>query len=333
MLGENVILLEMSALKQPRNSFNLQERDLALLRDLFESRIMTAAHTAALFFDGKREATKKRLQKLKAAGLIGERARRVYEPAILFLTDQGIKLLKERGMLTDYPALSMPALEKRARVGAATVRHELEVMDVKAAVHEAIRLTMTFSVAEFGTWPRLYQFEAATPQGGESMVRPDGFIRIHETEPDGGLSEHAFFLELDRSTETLDTLVSRANGYLDFYKSGGFAVRNGGARSAYKEFPFRVLMVFKSAERRNNMTECLLRNIPPILTQICLSTIEEVRKDPLGSIWIRPVDYRTATAGTPFDSDREGMRQGYQRQVAREAFVEKQIEKHRLLEN
>jgi hypothetical protein len=90
-------------------------------------------------------------------------------------------------------------------------------------------------MAEFGTWPRLYQFEATTPAGGESIVRPDGFIRIHENEDGGGLSEHAFFLEVDRSSETLATLVSRANGYLDYYRSGGFAVRNGAARSAYKE--------------------------------------------------------------------------------------------------
>lgn len=49
----------------------LQDRDLSLLRGLFESRIMTAEHVAALFFIGSREAAKKRLQKIKAASLIG----------------------------------------------------------------------------------------------------------------------------------------------------------------------------------------------------------------------------------------------------------------------
>jgi hypothetical protein len=37
---------------------------------------MTAAHVATLFFGGKHPYTIKRLQKLKAAGLIGERTRR-----------------------------------------------------------------------------------------------------------------------------------------------------------------------------------------------------------------------------------------------------------------
>jgi len=59
-------------------SLRFQERDLRILRNLFESRIMTAAHIAALHFDGKREMTKKRLQKLKVAGLLGERRRKAF---------------------------------------------------------------------------------------------------------------------------------------------------------------------------------------------------------------------------------------------------------------
>ncbi len=292
---------------------------------------MTAAHAAALHFDGRAEATKKRLQKLKAAGLVAERSRRAYEPAILFLTTGGLALLNERGVLADYPPLSLPSLYKRATVSDLTIRHELLVMDVKAAFHDAVRGTKPFTVAEFGTWPRLYQFEAVMGAGGETVVRPDGFIRIHENEPDGGLSEHVFFLEVDRSTETLDTLASRANGYLHYYKSGGFALKNGALRSAYKDYPFRVLMVFKTAERRNNMAECLLQNIPPILTQVYLSTIEEVRKDPLGPIWIRPVDYRDAVSNTPFDPAERSEQWPYQRQTAREALVEQRAKRHCLL--
>jgi hypothetical protein len=45
-------------------SIYLQKRDLALLRGLFESRVMTAGHIATLHFDNKPEAAKKRLQKL-----------------------------------------------------------------------------------------------------------------------------------------------------------------------------------------------------------------------------------------------------------------------------
>jgi hypothetical protein len=84
----------------------------------------------------------------------------------------------------------MPALEKRARVSEQTLRHELEVMDVKAAFHTALKKSPTFSVVEFSTWPHLNQFDAVGPQigGGDVTVKPDGFIRIHEKEADGGIS-------------------------------------------------------------------------------------------------------------------------------------------------
>ena len=57
-----------------------QDRDFALLRGLFECRVMTTDHATALYFDGKNEAAKKRLQKIKAAELISERPRRAFEP-------------------------------------------------------------------------------------------------------------------------------------------------------------------------------------------------------------------------------------------------------------
>lgn len=313
----------------------IQKRDLALLRSLFESRVMTAGHIATLHFDNKKEATKKRLQKLKSARLLGERTKRVNEPSVLFLTRQAFTLLESEGVLKEYPPIAKSSLEKRARVSELTLRHELEVMDVKTAFHSVIRKTEPFAIAEFSTWPLLNQFEAFRDGhgGAEVLVKPDGFIRIHEKEKNDGLSEHTFFLELDRSTETQDTLVTRAGCYFDYYKSGGFAVRNGASRSAYKEFPFRVLMVFKTAERRNNTAERLLQNNPPILTHACLSTFEDVTTDPLGPIWIQPVDYRDGTRGTPFDSGQQRGSWGYKRQSAREEFVERNVRKLRILAN
>jgi len=228
----------------------------------------------------------------------------------------------------------MTSLEKRARVGATTLRHELEIMDVKAALHSALAKSEQFSIAEFSTWPLLYQFETFRHgQGGaEVLVKPDGFIRVHEKEKDGGLSEHTFFLEVDRSTEIQDTLVARAGCYLEYCKSGGFAVRNGAPRSAVKDFPFRVLMVFKSAERRNNTAERLLQNKVPIFSQVWLTTFQEATSAPLGAIWVRPIDYRDATRGTPYSPERQrGF--GYTRQTAREEFIEKTVRKHGILDS
>jgi hypothetical protein len=167
--------------------------------------------------------------------------------------------------------------------------------------------------------------------GAEVPVKPDGFIRIHETEATGGKFERAFFLEVDRSSEVQDKLVAKAVCYLDYYRRGGFAVRNGATRDDFKKFPFRVLMVFKNAERRNNTALRLLQNSPPILTLVYLSTLEEVTHDPTGTIWIRPLDYREATKGTPFAPEKQPKTWGYQHQTARELFVEQKVQKRCIL--
>src|ERR1022692_269569 len=129
----------------PSDSNTVQDRDIAILRGLFESRVMTTVHVADLFFGDSREATKKRLQKIKATGLISERKRRVNEKSVLFLTRKGHAILEQRQLLSVFPKLSGAAFEKRANVSELTLRHELEIMDVKAAFHSALTESETFS--------------------------------------------------------------------------------------------------------------------------------------------------------------------------------------------
>jgi hypothetical protein len=304
--------------------FRLQDRDIAALVGLFESRVMTISQIAEIYFDGKRETAKKHLQTLKAEGLVGERARWVNEPSVLHLSRLGLSVLSDRGLLAGYPGFGLSALVRRTRVSGLTLDHELEVMDVKAAFHARARSTATLSVAEFTTWPLLSQFKTS----GNITVKPDGFIRIREKKEAGTPSDHVFFLEQDRSTENQTTLVSRARCYLDYYKSGGFAQKHGATRSAFKDYPFRVLMVFKSAERRNNIAEQLLQLNPPILTLVWLATFDEVKADPLGAIWIRPIDYRDAVEGTKHDVKRRQSPPGYRRQTDRDLFIEERVERH-----
>ena len=275
------------------SGIDLRPRDIALLRDLFESRIMSSAHVCALHFDGNAETAKKRVQKLKKAGLIRERPRRVIEQSALFLTLKAFRFLHSKGHISDYPGIDASSFEKRNRVSDLTIRHELDVMDVKAAFIAAIKRTTQFDVAEFSTWPVLYNFKACRPSGERAIVKPDGFVRIHEKESDRGLSEHLFFLEVDRSTESLEILAQRAHCYMDFYRTGGLAVRFGATANEYKEFPFRVLVICKSGERQRNLALRLLQNIPPITTQVWTSQFTSIIGNALGQIWTRPLDYST----------------------------------------
>lgn len=311
----------------------LQDRDFSLLLSLFESRVMTASHLSTICFEGKREYAKKRLQKLKTAGLIGERTRRSNEPSILSLTRKGFGLLNIRGHLAGYPPLARTAFDARTSVSELTLRHELEVMDVKAALHGALFKSEQFSILQFSTWPLLCQFEVARATDGVvAPTKPDGFIRIHEKEEGTKGFAYDCFLEVDRSSEVQDTLVAKADCYREYYKSGAFAARNGASPRDFKAFPFRVLMIFKTAERRNNTAERLLAHSPPILTQVWLTTHADLTADPLGPIWVLPADFRKVIMGSQFDGQRPKQGFGYRRQGEREAFIESNVRKRRLLE-
>lgn len=265
---------------------------------------MTLEHIAALYFEGKSEATKKRMQKLKAAGLLAERPRRASEPSVLHLSSDALALLRERGLLADYPALTRTAMVKRTQVSGLTLLHELEILSIKSAMVPAVNALARFGVSEFSTWPLLNEFKVSRRvidpnKSGEITIKPDGFIRIQESEPDGSLSEHTFYLEHDRSTESQQVLATKARAYLEHYRSGGLAAKHGRPRSEFREFPFRVLMVLQTAERRDNTIAVLLANKPPTLTQVWLTTFEDVKSNPLGAIWIRPKDRRDGGVNDP----------------------------------
>jgi hypothetical protein len=311
------------------HELQITRRDVAFLRDLFESRVMTLAHAGALHFGGSAEAAKKRVQRLKAARYVHERTRyRAYDPSILYLGRRGFEALRQAGALADYPAVGWESMDKRSQVSAFTLRHELDLLSTKAAIASALRKEVDYHLSEFSTWPRLFAFTARqqTPDGyGRSVrMKPDAFVRVDAPHEDRA---SYFFVELDRSTETQQNLRGRISGYLDFYRTGGFAKRQGESPENYRQLPFRVLWIFRNAERRNNAAESFLHHHPPILTMAWLTTFDELTRDPLGDIWVRPLDYQRVVRSTPFDPLLQTPMSFYRRQSAREQFVEQHVAK------
>jgi hypothetical protein len=327
--------------KKPSQKIEPQARDFQIFRALFESRLMTLNHIKDLYFRGSYEAAKKGIQRLKAAGYLRDRGvhrgrdRQVYEPSILYLTKRSFDALSRGGHLHDYPHFTWKQLEKRIDVSPLTIPHEIEVLDVKTALSCAIARTPELELREFLTWPRLYEFTAAQPprDGYASSlvtIRPDGFLCIHEQDGEE-YYEHFLFLELDRSTEHHETLALRFSGYHDYERRGGLAEWYGEPAHLRDDYTFRVLVVLHSEERRNNLAERLLQNNPPVLRRAWLTTYREVTTDPLGSIWMRPLEYREITRGTEFDPSRE--RTGaYRRRKEREEFVAGELHKLSLFE-
>ena len=298
------ILSGMSSFRANSRDIVLQERDYALLRELYESRIMTRQHIAELFFDGSSEAAKKRVQKLMGIKLIAERARQPSEPAILHLATGGYRLLESEGLLSEYPEQGMKSFQKRVQVGDGTVKHELDVMSIKAGMARSVRGNIHLEIAAFQTWPKLYQFRARRPvvQDGwtatrEMAMKPDGFVRLHEHLADGdGVVEHAFFLEVDRGTERHPTITSKVEGYRHYYRSGGFAERCGYDPSNPGACPFRVLLVLRTPERCQRIAESLLAMSPPVKSHVWLAVFDAVVADPFEQVWQTPGDI--VVAGT-----------------------------------
>ena len=290
---------------------------------------MSLDNIAALYFQDNSkpyESAKKRIQDLKKDGIVKERPREQREPSHLFLTKKAFLTLQNENKLGEYPRLTWKSFEKRVRVSEGTVEHEMQVMDVKAALEPAINTLPGFKVGQFSTWPILYQFHAEYPRHWqhdkltEKILKPDGYISIKTPK-----HIRDFFLEVDLSNEVERILGNKAVLYQEYYNSGEFAVRNGGVREEKEKFPFLVLFVVQSSERRNEAAAWLLK-YTKVLTQVWLTTIKEITTDPLGDIWVRPTEYRDVVRGTAYDIDKH-----LKPHSPREAFIEQTIQKHRLL--
>ena len=285
------------------NGIHIEDRDLSLLAALFETRLMTTADVQQLFFAGNYETAKKRLQKLKRARVLTERkGRGVYGRSILHLTVQGFRILQTTTALHDngYPPISEKQFKNRAAVAESTLNHELDVMKVKTAILSHMSPSEQFSVIQFSTWPVLYRFMAqATDTDRAILFNPDGFIRIHDTDPPPRGSMHVFFLEVDRATESLSRIAEKAMRYQWYYGSGGLGQRFNVAKGTF--YQFWVLFVASSERRRNNMAQVILQNHKPIKPLFRMTTQAEIEHNPLGSIWLSLMEYERVTNGTPFD--------------------------------
>ncbi len=317
------------------SSIDLQERDITLLRRLFEARQMTLNHFAGLYFNGSYEAAKKRVQKLERAGYLRKRTLNINKPASFFLTKSALEYLLEDNKHSDYPKVKLSALLKRTQPRERTIHHENDVMDFVTALTSVLRSHQTIELHQAQTWPLLFEFSFADSRGLEKTAKPDAYIACRERAMGSGgneSNEFNFFVEIDRSNETQDRVADKLSAYRIYYQSGGFAEWIGASAEEYKTYPFRVLMLFISQERRNNAAEKILQQTNPSLTMVWLAVFEEFIENPLGRIWIRPIDYRKVTAGSKWDPEKRRNIDGYRTDVAREKMVEEKILKHEIFD-
>jgi hypothetical protein len=144
---------------------------------------------------------KKRVQRLKSAGFLTERPRRIGEPSILHLTWKGYAALRADGHVGEDSYLSPKTFKRRMAVSGTTLTHELMIGDVRTAFTVAMRGSKRFELTDFDVWPRRYDF-AVNRGHGKVPVKPDGHVRFAEKGKDEDV-EYDFFLEVDTGSETL----------------------------------------------------------------------------------------------------------------------------------
>lgn len=304
----------------PRNlglaaGLSLQPRDLEVLQSLFESRLATREQIAQLHFEGSYEAAQNRLKKLRDARMLRASKAGIGKPEILTLGLQGFDALKAGRRLDRYPDFTRELFEDRKPLSAMTVEHELAVMNVKAAfVREARTGWEDLTVREFTTWPLLYAFFACVSHETtrQQEIKPDGFMELAVPQI------QRFFLEVDRGTEKLDTILRKCHGYQHFYQSAGMAARYGVEHP--NQAPFRVLFSVESEARRNNIAEALVRT-GSILRLVWITTRAQMERDPFGPIYLTPQAYRDAVRGTAHEPDRVPLAELRQTRKGRDDLV------------
>jgi Replication-relaxation len=268
----------------------LQERDISLLADLLESRVLTLDHIRTLYFPGKNEMAKKRVQRLKGAGLISERSRRIGQPSVLHITWKGYIALREGCHVGGNAHLTAKTFARRMAVSDLTLTHELMIADVRTTFTIATRESGRFSLLAFDVWPRRYNFTVSNGYNRVN-VKPDGHLRFVEKRNDEEF-QYDFFVEVDTGSETLDRVVEKCVNYREYHRSGGYAVFCGGKKDESKAYPFRVLLVCRSEARRNNLAARLQEVKPVFSTMILVTTQSECVRDPLGDIWLTAAAYK-----------------------------------------
>jgi Replication-relaxation len=201
---------------------SLSERDLAIIRQVAVLRLMSARQIQALHFpEGEHEtglaATRARQRVL--ARLLRERLLISLERRIggVRAGSAGLVLalgpLGQRLLALDGPRRR--SYEPTARFVDHTLAVSQLIVDVSLAARRG-RLELLETQAEPQSWR---QFSGL---GGRHWLRPDVFVVLG-----AGEYELRWFIEVDRASESLPTVVRKCRLYADYYQAGVEQAKHG----------------------------------------------------------------------------------------------------------
>jgi hypothetical protein len=201
----------------------LSERDLGVVRQVAELRLMSARQIQAIHFPAARhgsEAAATRARQRVLTRLIRERLLTSLERRIGGVRAGSAGLVLALGA-TGQRVLALDGPRRRAYEPTSRfVDHTLAaaqlVVDLVLA-ERAGQLELLEHQAEPRCWREFSSF------GGRRLLRPDAFLVL-------GVGEYElrWFVEVDRASESLPTIRRKCRLYADYYQSGVEQAKSGG---------------------------------------------------------------------------------------------------------
>lgn len=251
----------------------LQERDLKIIKKVYEYRFLDSDQLRALFSDQVKEpvvrgektdeAITRRLQKLFHHGYLDRpksqiklRIRYGNLPLIYALGDKGAReLAREYGL--DIGKINWQV--KNSQVKDPYIMHRLMISKVRAILEVALKDRVN---TELVRWEDGKELESAsvgirTPSGKRATIRllPDGLFGLWFRDRREGKNKAHFFLEADRSTMPHGRFFKKkVLGYLEYYGRGEH-------KKTYGISEFRVLTTTLTKERRDNLREGMRKRL------------------------------------------------------------------------
>lgn len=245
----------------------LVDKDIQTLYFLNQARYATTSQLARLFYSDsdKPETAIRRsnftAQRLLKAGLISHLKRRIggvragSASYVWQITFQGLKLLKsqDQAVTLRYKNQYEPTQHH--------VEHTLAITEIFVETVETARKAEHLSLENFSFEPNSWRSYQKLSGVGITL-KPDAYLELvnHEYE------DH-YFIELDRSTESLSRIVNTCKKYIEYYRSG--------IEQRQKEvFPY-VLWIVPDEERKLSISKAIQKELYNFWELFTVITLDE----------------------------------------------------------
>lgn len=233
-----------------KTGFELQDGDIDLLYAVYQLRIATIDHLAAVSGRSVR-ALWGRLLKLKERRYLASVAR-FMQKQVYAIGSKGMPVLIEHGCAQRDFAERRLRHHELTEIG---IRHSLFIADIHTRM---LLLTRSGPIRLAHWWEGSALWDSVVPRRDDPPIpiRPDAYFILKQAgRPDGKNNFH-IFLEADRSTMSHERMATKIAGYLAYHEQEGYRQKYPAMRS------FIVATVTQTRERAAELRKDLHPLIP-----------------------------------------------------------------------